>query len=131
METKLKTKPKKPHLGRNVSRIRQFRGIKQYALAVDLGMTQQQLSDLEKQEEIPDDLLEQIADKLGVAVDTVKNFDEKAVIYNINHYNDIHDNTYQAGSASISYNEPSERITDLYERLLDLLELEKSKLKKN
>lgn len=58
--------------------------LKQLVLATDLGITQQHLSDLEKQEEIPDDILEQIADALGVTSEVIKNFDERrAIIYNI------------------------------------------------
>lgn len=131
MGTDIKIKPKKTHLGRNIARIRAYRGIKQATLATELGWQQQQLSDLEKQEDIPDDILEQIADLLGVTVEIIKEFDERAVIYNINHYNDIHDNTYHAGSSTITYSEPSDKIADLYERLLDFLENEKVKLNNN
>lgn len=129
METKLKMNPKRKHTGKNIAKIRLFRGMKQWTLGHELGMTQQEISDLEKQEEISDDLLEQISEILGVSVDGIKNFDEQAVIYNINHYNDIHDNVYQAGSGTQIFNEPSEKIAQLYERLLDLLEHEKGKLK--
>lgn len=128
MGTDIKIKAKKPHLGRNIARIRAYRGIKQATLAAELGWQQQQLSNLEKQEIIPDDILEQIADMLGVTVEIIKEFDERAVIYNINHYNDIHDNTYQAGASTITYSEPGDKIADLYERLLDFLENEKNKI---
>lgn len=129
MQNKLSIKPKKVHLGKNVEKVRTYRGVKQWTLGKELGMTQPEISELEKQEVIPDDLLEQIAEILGVTVDVIKNFDEQAVIYNINHYNDIHDNTYHAGAATQIFHEPSEKIAELYERLLDLLELEKAKLK--
>lgn len=129
METRLKMKPKRKHLGKNVAKIRLFRGMKQWTLGQELGMTQQEISDLEKEEEISDDVLEKISDVLGISVDGIKNFDEQAVIYNINHYNDIHDNTYHAGAGTQIFNEPSEKIAQLYERLLDILEIEKRKLK--
>ncbi|QIH35904.1 helix-turn-helix transcriptional regulator [Sphingobacterium sp. DR205] len=129
MESKIKVKPKKNHLGRNIARIRAFRGIKQATLAAELGWQQQQLSELEKQEDVPEEVLEQIADLLGVTVEIIKEFDERAVIYNINHYNDIHDNTYQAGSSTITYSEPNEKIVELYDRLLNFLEQEKARIK--
>lgn len=128
MQAKINVKPKKSHIGRNIARIRAFRGIKQATLAAELGWQQQQLSELEKQEDIPNEILEQIADLLGVTVDVIKEFDERAVIYNINHYNDIHDNTYNAGSSTITYSEPNEKIVELYERLLNFLESEKAKI---
>lgn len=129
MESKLNMKPKKKHIGKNIAKIRLFRGMKQWTLGQELNLTQQEISDLEKQEDIGDDLLDQISEILGVSVDGIKNFDEQAVIYNINHYNDIHDNTYNQGSATQIFNEPGEKITQLYERLLDILEMEKGKLK--
>ena len=127
MESKFHLKPKKVHLGKNIARIRAYRGIKQTTLATELSWTQQQLSSLEKQEDIADDILEQVADVLGVTIEIIKEFDERAVIYNINNYNDIHDNVYNAGASTITYSEPSDKIIDLYERLLNLLEIEKSK----
>lgn len=129
METKLNMKPKKKHIGQNIAKIRLFRGIKQWALGQELGMSQQDISNLEKQENIPEDLLNQISEILGVSKEVIENFDEQAVIYNINHYNDIHDNTYQAGSATQMFHEPSEKIMELYERLIEILEIEKRKLK--
>lgn len=128
MNSKLNIKTKKTHIGRNIAKVRTFRGVKQAALGSDLGISQQEMSDIEKLEEIPDDLLEQISDILGVSSDIIKNFDEQAVIYNISHYNDIHDNTYQTGSSTQVFHEPSEKIIDLYERLLNFLEVEKKKL---
>jgi len=128
MNAKLNIKTKKTHIGRNIAKVRTFRGVKQAALGSDLGISQQEMSDIEKMEEVPDDLLDQISDILGVTSDVIKNFDEQAVIYNISHYNDIHDNTYQAGSATQIFQEPNEKIIDLYERLLNFLEVEKKKL---
>lgn len=129
METKLKMRPKRRHVGKNIARIRLFRGVKQWTLGQEIGMTQQEISDLEKQEEVADDVLEKISDVLGISVDGMKDFDEQAVIYNINHYNDIHDNTYHAGSGTQIFNEPSEKIIQLYEKLLEVLELEKKQHK--
>jgi len=39
------TKPK--HIGRNISRIRELRGMKQEALAIAIGMSQQTISNIE------------------------------------------------------------------------------------
>jgi transcriptional regulator with XRE-family HTH domain len=49
-----------PHHGRNVKRIREILGIKQEALAMDPGISQQAISSLEQREALDKDLLEKI-----------------------------------------------------------------------
>jgi len=49
------------HEGRNVKRIREMLGIKQDALAFDLGLSQQAISQLEQKEALDKDMLEKIA----------------------------------------------------------------------
>ncbi|GAB3013804.1 helix-turn-helix transcriptional regulator [Niabella terrae] len=75
------------HQGRNVKRFREMMGIKQEALAADLGddWNQRKISLLEQKEEIEEPLLKQIADVLKVPVEAIKNFDEEAAIFNIQH----------------------------------------------
>ena len=72
------------HIGRKICRIREIRGIKQEALAQELGITQQQVSRLEQSETIEEEVLEKIAKVLGVAPDGIKKFNEEALINNIN-----------------------------------------------
>ncbi|MBO9681196.1 MAG: helix-turn-helix transcriptional regulator [Flavisolibacter sp.] len=68
------------HEGRNVKRIREMLGVKQEALAMDLGITQQAVSALEQKEALDKEMLEKIADVLKVPVDAIKNFDEQAAV---------------------------------------------------
>ena len=56
----------KVHIGRKVGRLREIRGIKQEAIAQELGVTQQAVSKLEQSEFIEDEVLEKIAKVLGV-----------------------------------------------------------------
>ncbi len=82
--------PDKPiHEGRNVKRIREILGIKQDALALDLGLTQQAISQLEQKEALDAEMLEKIATALKVPVEAIKNFDEQAAINVIS--NTFHD----------------------------------------
>jgi len=67
----------KPHEGRNVKRIREMLGIKQDALAKDLGLTQQAMSNLEQKEALEADMLEKIAFALKVPADAIRNFMRK------------------------------------------------------
>jgi transcriptional regulator with XRE-family HTH domain len=108
--------PQKMHIGRKICRIREIRGIKQEALAQELGITQQQVSRLEQSETIEDEILEQIAKVLGVPVEAINNFSDEAVINIIS--STLHDN---AGSVNygctLTFN-PIEKVVELYERLL-------------
>jgi len=78
METS--TQPQKMHIGRKICRIREIRGIKQEALAQELGITQQQVSRLEQSETIEEEVLEKIAKIVGVTSEAVKNFSDEAVV---------------------------------------------------
>lgn len=116
------------HIGRNVQKVRVYMGVKQEALAADLGINQQEVSKIEKQEEIEEGLLSQIAGVLGVSSEVIREFDVERAIYNINN---IRDNTFEQGSTSIAQQfNPLEKIIELYERLLQS-EREKIEILKN
>ena len=121
-------KLRKRHTGRNVQRVRMYFGVKQEALATDLGITQQEVSKIEQQEEIEEEMLSQIANVLGVSSEVIRDFDVERAIYNINN---IRDNTFEQGATSIAQQfNPIEKIIELYERLLQS-EREKVDLLKN
>ena len=121
-------KLRKRHTGRNVQRVRMYFGVKQEALAADLGITQQEVSKIEQQEEIEEEMLSQIANVLGVSSEVIRDFDVERAIYNINN---IRDNTFEQGATSIAQQfNPIEKIIELYERLLQS-EREKIELLKN
>lgn len=71
------------HLGYNLQRIREMLGMKQSALADNVGMSQQNISKLESSADIPEDTLEKLAVGLGINVELIKNFNEDKAIYNI------------------------------------------------
>lgn len=84
METKI-------HQGRNIKRFREMLGIKQEALAYELGeeWNQKKISLLEQKEEVDTPLLEQISQVLHIPVEAFKNFDEEqAVNFITNTFND-------------------------------------------
>ena len=58
------TKPN--HIGRKISRIRELRGLKQEFIAMEMGVSQQTISNMEQSETIEEDKLEQVAKVLGV-----------------------------------------------------------------
>ena len=124
METSEKTN--KMHLGRKISRIRELRGMKQEALATELGVSQQAISKLEQSEEIEDSTLEKIASALGLPTDAIRNFNEEAVFNIIG--NTFTDSSSNNNNYLCTIN-PLEKIIELYERLL-ASEREKSELMK-
>jgi len=117
--------PKTIHEGRNVKRIREILGIKQEALAADLGdeWTQKKISLLESKEAIEPELLQHVANALGVPVEAIKNFDENAAINYINTFND---NSINHGHFSPEFNQctfnPIEKIVQLYDEKIALYE---------
>ena len=75
----MSTATKTSHIGRKISRIRELRGMKQEALATELGISQQSVSSLEQSEHIEDEKLEKVAKVLGVSKEAIENFGEKLI----------------------------------------------------
>ncbi|RZJ88185.1 MAG: XRE family transcriptional regulator [Chryseobacterium sp.] len=72
----------KVHEGRNIKRFREMLGIKQDALAADLGddWTQKKISLLEQKETIDTPLLQQVSAVLKIPVEAIQNFDEEQAV---------------------------------------------------
>ncbi|MBF4470932.1 helix-turn-helix domain-containing protein [Flavobacterium sp. HJJ] len=107
------TKPK--HIGRNISRIRELRGMKQEALANAIGVSQQSVSNIEGSETIDEIVLEKISAVLNVSTEGIKQFSEEAVFNIIN--NTFTDSSSNNNNYLCSIN-PLDKILELYERLL-------------
>ncbi|MCF0055363.1 helix-turn-helix domain-containing protein [Dyadobacter sp. CY356] len=75
----MSTSTKPNHIGHKISRIRELRGLKQEALAFELKVSQQTVSKIEQSETVEQQILEQIAQILGVTAEGIKNFSEEAV----------------------------------------------------
>ncbi|MDQ1097724.1 MULTISPECIES: helix-turn-helix domain-containing protein [Chryseobacterium] len=121
----------KKHIGRNIARIREMRGMKQETLAEILGVSQQKVSLLENAEELEDHKLEPIAKALEIPLEALKNFSDDAV-FNIisNTFNEhsSNNNNYQCSINPIDkLIEVYEENKKLYERLLET-EKEKSRV---
>ncbi len=111
----------KVHEGRNVKRFREMLGIKQDALAYELGegWTQKKISLLEQKETIELPLLQQISNTLKIPVEAFHNFDEDQAINIIN--NTFHDFKDNAIASALNYQcsfNPIDKMVDLYERML-------------
>ena len=119
-DVEIKEKENRRHVGRNLQRIRVYLGMKQEALAADLGVNQQVISKIEKQEEIEEGFLKRIAEVLGVSEEVIKDFDVEKTIFNINHHNYKDANISEGATtyAIVQQINPLEKIVELYERLL-------------
>ena len=117
------------HLGKNVSRLRSFRGIKQNDMAKQLKMTQQNYSLIENSEHISDGVLRKIADVLDYDVQFIKEMPDAPYVYSNN----------QQGGNVVNYEiNPLNKIVELYEGLLAVerekiakLEAEIAKMRKS
>ncbi|WP_294199475.1 helix-turn-helix transcriptional regulator [Chryseobacterium sp. sg2396] len=113
----------KIHQGRNVKRFREMLGIKQEALAFDLGddWNQKKISMLEQKEQIEDPLLQQISEVLRIPVEAFKNFDEEKAINVIS--NITFENCPQPSVVQYNPNfHPVEKIMELHDEKIALYE---------
>ncbi|MCD0475409.1 helix-turn-helix domain-containing protein [Flavobacterium sp. EDS] len=111
------TKPK--HIGRNISRIRELRGMKQEALAQAIGTNQQAISGIEGSEEIDDKKLVEIAKALGVTTEAIKSFSEENVFNYFNTFNESVSNSNFGHNNICNFN-PLDKVVELYERLVQV-----------
>jgi transcriptional regulator with XRE-family HTH domain len=107
-----------PHQGRNIKRIREILGVKQDALAIDLGLTQQAVSLLEQKETLDAPTLEKVAKILGVPEDAIRSFNEEAAINIIS--STLHDYAGSVNHNPVFNFNPVDKIVELYERLLTI-----------
>lgn len=112
----------KIHHGRNIKRFREMMGIKQEALAFELGpdWSQKKISLLEQREEIEEELLRQVGEILQIPVEAIKKFDEEQAI-------NIISNTFNHTQGLINYNptfqnNPIDKLIQLHEEKIDLYE---------
>ena len=126
---------KNTHHGHAIKRIRHTLGIKQDALAIDLGISQAQISAYEQKKVIENDMIEKFAKALNVVPEFIKELEEDPVTVI------IENNTFEKGNNNVGYvadntitNNPIEQILELskekqalYERMLEL-EKEKNAL---
>ena len=120
------------HQGRNVKRFREMLGLKQEALALELGeeWNQRKVSLLEQKEAIEEPLLGQVAAVLKVPVEAIQNFDEEKAVNIIS--NTVNNNDNASGNSLFNYYptfNPIDKIVELYEKLV-ASEKEKTELLK-
>ncbi|MBA5792536.1 helix-turn-helix transcriptional regulator [Flavobacterium sp. xlx-214] len=127
METTMKR-----HLGRNISRIREMKGMKQETLAELLGISQQKMSVIENTEELDDTKLAPIAAALEVPTQAIKEYSDERMV-NIISNNTFHESPFYSNTVNYhpTFN-PLDKLVEAYEenkKLYErLLAAEKEKL---
>ena len=115
----------KIHQGRNVKRFREMLGIKQEALAFDLGedWNQKKISLLEQKDVIEDPLLKKISEVLKIPVEAFQNFDEEQAVNIIANTINNNDNSVMHSlyikNATIN---PIDKLIELHEEKIALYE---------
>lgn len=113
----------KIHQGRNIKRFKEMLGIKQEALAFDLGedWNQKKISLLEQKDVVEETLLKKISDVLKIPVEAFQNFDEQQAINIIsNTFHDFNDHAI-ATANHCSFN-PIDKVVELYDEKIALYE---------
>ncbi len=117
--------PGKIHQGRNIKRFREMLGIKQEALAHELGAdwSQKKISLLEQKETVEDAILTQVSEILKIPVEAIQNFEEEPAVNIIsNTFHDFKDNAIaSAMNYQCSFN-PIDKIVQLYDEKIALYE---------
>lgn len=114
---------KKIHQGRNIKRFREMLGIKQEALAFELGddWNQKKISLLEQKETVESDILEHVAKILKIPTEAIENFDEDSAINIIANTINNNDHATMTNPAVFNYQpsfNPIDKMVELYERML-------------
>jgi transcriptional regulator with XRE-family HTH domain len=110
---------KSVHQGKNVKRLREICGMKQETLAVQLGLSQQAISQLEQKEALDAKQIEEIAKILKVSPDIIKYMTDDAANNFINTFNDHSGFNFQCTFNPLDkYVEAMEANKVLYERML-------------
>lgn len=107
------------HQGRNIKRFREMRGIKQDALAAELGddWNQQKISLLEQKETVDPAILQHVATVLKFPVELFSTFNEDQPVNIIG--NTFHEGAVANNSGSLSFTfNPIDKVMELFERLL-------------
>lgn len=114
----------KIHQGRNLKRFREMLGIKQEALAYDLGedWNQKKVSLLEQKDTIEEPLLRRLSEVLKIPVEAFQNFNEELAVSFISNTS-----TNSDSAIGISYNyyptfNPIDKLVQLYDEKIALYE---------
>lgn len=113
------TSEKRVHEGRNIKRFREMLGIKQEALAWELGedWNQKKVSLMEAREQVDTELLARVSHILKIPVEAFKTFDEEQMINIVsNTFTSNDSSTLNAINPNCTFN-PLDKLVEAYEEI--------------
>lgn len=114
---------KSVHQGKNAKRLREAKGIKQEEIAMELKITQQAVSQLERRQELDDETIAVYARVLGIDEDFIRNMADDSLPENSNYF-------YDNSSQNLTFN-PLDKLVEVYsekDKLYERMILEKEKV---
>lgn len=114
---------KSVHQGKNAKRLREAKGIKQEEIAMELNITQQAVSQLERRQELDDETIAVYAKVLGIDEDFIRNMADDSLPESSNYF-------YDNSSQNLTFN-PLDKLVEVYsekDKLYERMILEKEKV---
>lgn len=125
-----------PHQGKNAKLFRETKGIKQEAIAIELDITQQAVSQLEKRQELDDEAIKVYARVVGIDEYFIRNMVDDSLLEGSTYFYDHSIQNKNVSTQTLTFN-PLDKVVELcaekdqlYERIVQL-EKEKSTLLEN
>lgn len=104
-------------IGPNIKFLRNLKGLKQEAVAIELGISQAEYSLIENSDFVDDQIIIQVAQILNVTPEVIKEFNENQAFYSIE--NKVENTSITENAHGIhQVFSPVEKVVELYERLL-------------
>lgn len=110
----------KKHIGRNISKVRGYRGWSQTDLAARMNTSQQYVSKIENSERIEERTLKKFADAIGVTPDYILNLETELDRPLIGHQEIHAKEAVGQINAGNQINHPVDKIIELFERIIQV-----------
>lgn len=104
---------KSPHQGKNAKLFRETKGIKQEAIAIELDITQQAVSQLEKRQELDDEVIKVYARVVGIDEYFIRNMVDDSLPEGSSYFFDQSSQISQLSSQVLNLN-PLDKLMELY-----------------
>ena len=123
---------KSVHQGRNAKRLREAKGIKQEAIAIELEISQQSVSQLEKRQELDDATIAVYAKILEIDESFIRNMVDDSLLEGSNYFYDHSSQirSTQVNTQNLTFN-PLDKLVEVYsekDQLYERMLLEKEKV---
>ncbi|HBX21577.1 MAG TPA: transcriptional regulator [Porphyromonadaceae bacterium] len=104
---------KSVHQGKNAKRLREAKGIKQEVIAMELNITQQAVSQLEKRQELDDETIKVYAKVVGIDEQFIRNMTDESLLEGSNYFYDHSIQNKNVSTQTLNFN-PLDKLVELY-----------------